>query len=296
MDRRKLNIMKKLLGTDLRLGPEKVHCLRVLGTGAHSTIYEARSDGGKTYALKRVPRAGRADDRFVIQALTEYQTLRHIDNPNVRAVYHLQKLRRLLSLREVRLLMEYCPGQTLQQAPPKTILSACGIYAQVANALGHVHQAGYVHADMKPSNIVVDESGNVKIIDFGQSCPIGTVKQRIQGTPDFIAPEQVARHPCSIQTDIFNFGASLYHSLTGRAGPVVLPQEGSIQLPGHHLPDPPEQHNPSVPPLLSRLVMDCIQLEPTNRPADMQEVISRLGIVLRKEIQATPRPSAQPAS
>lgn len=292
MFRRQLIRMKKILGTDFRLGPEKVYCLRVLGTGAHSTIYEARSASGKAYALKRVPRGSRADDRFVIQALTEYQTLRHIDHPNVRAVVHLQKIRRLLSLREVRLLMEYCPGQTLQQAPPKSVLAACGIYAQVANALHHVHQAGFVHADMKPNNIVVDEAGNVKIIDFGQSCPIGTVKQRIQGTPDFIAPEQVNRHPCDVRTDIFNFGASFYHSLTGRAGPVVLPKEGSIQLPGHHLPDPPEQHNPSVPPLLSRLVMDCIQLQPQQRPPDMQEVIARLGIVLRKEIQATaPSPS-----
>ena len=53
------------------------------------------------------------------------------------------------------------------------------------------------------------------MIDYGQSCRIGTIKERIQGTPDYIAPEQVARRPVSVATDVFNLGASLYWALTG---------------------------------------------------------------------------------
>ena len=64
-------------------------------------------------------------------------------------------------------------------------------------------------------------TGEVKVIDFGQSCRIGTVKERIQGTPDYIAPEQVARRPITSQTDVFNLGATLYWALTGQDIPTL---------------------------------------------------------------------------
>ena len=99
-----------------------------------------------------------------------------------------------------------------------------------------MHQMGYVHCDIKPNNILRNDKGEVKVIDFGQSCKIGTVKERIQGTPDYIAPEQVARRPITVQTDVFNLGATLYWALTGKAHPDALhgQQEGREQLPARH--------------------------------------------------------------
>jgi serine/threonine-protein kinase len=135
-----------------------------------------------------------------------------------------------------------------------------------------------VHCDIKPNNILRGEKGDVKIIDFGQSCRIGTVKERIQGTPDFIAPEQVARRPISIQTDVFNLGATLYWSLTGRHIPTLY----TVNKKGEHSflldsrIDTPQDLNPKVPPAVSNLAMDCIATRPQKRPADMDEVITRL--------------------
>jgi serine/threonine-protein kinase len=141
---------------------------------------------------------------------------------------------------------------------------------------------GIVHADTKPNNIMVCPEGNVKVIDLGQSCPVGTVKARIQGTPDFIAPEQVHRRPVDGRTDVFNFGATIYWTLTGRPIPTVLPKEGSLTLNNGQRITPPEQLNPQIPKPLGKLVTDCIEITPAQRPASMNEVLSRLSLISKQ--------------
>jgi serine/threonine-protein kinase len=119
----------------------------------------------------------------------------------------------------------------------------------------------------------------VKIIDLGQSCPIGTVKQRIQATPDFIAPEQVYRRPLDARTDVFNLAAALYWTLTGQAIPTVLPKKGGVQFVTDLAIVPPDEMNSQVPLPLSRLVTDCIRINPAHRPASMNDVVSRLDLI-----------------
>ena len=128
----------------------------------------------------------------------------------------------------------------------------------------------------------------MKIIDMGQSCPVGTIKERIQGTPDFIAPEQVHRRPLDGRTDAFNLGAALYWTLTGRAIPTALPRRGAVTLVSEMAVMRPEELNDEVTQPLSKLVMDCIEPMPDKRPASMNEVVSRLGLIahtLRKRQQ-----------
>ncbi|HPS53463.1 MAG TPA: protein kinase [Phycisphaerae bacterium] len=162
-------------------------------------------------------------------------------------------------------------------------MKRAAFFAQVANAMQAMNEAGFVHADMKPNNIIVDDNGNAKIIDLGQCCPIGTIKKRIQGTPDYIAPEQVRRFPLDARTDVYNFGASLYWTLTGKPIPTILAKPGSMTVPGQNaMATPPEKLNADVPPLLSRLILDCIRLQPVERPASMREVSMRLGLILQK--------------
>ena len=126
---------------------------------------------------------------------------------------------------------------------------------------------------------LADDGRTVKIIDLGQSCRVGIIKKRIQGTPDFIAPEQVHRQPLDSRTDVFNFGASLYWSLTGQAIPTVLPKKGEVTLKIDLIVTPPEQLNPNVPSGLSKLINDCIEVSPARRPQSMKEVRSRIEMV-----------------
>ncbi len=270
--------------------PKKVFYLpgynlvRILGHGAASTIWEVKCiETGRTFAVKRVCRASKSDQRFVDQIKNEYQIASKISHSNIRKVYNLRIVRRLFVVSEVHMLMEYCPGVSVADNRPTDILEACGIFAQVANAMQAMNEAGFVHADMKPNNIIVDDNGNAKIIDLGQCCPIGTIKKRIQGTPDYIAPEQVRRFPLDARTDVYNFGASLYWTLTGKPIPTILAKPGSMTVPGQNaMATPPEKLNADVPPLLSRLILDCIRLQPVERPASMREVSMRLGLILQK--------------
>jgi serine/threonine-protein kinase len=143
-----------------------------------------------------------------------------------------------------------------------------------------MHQKGFVHCDMKPNNILLSKAGSIKIIDLGQSCRIGTTKQRIQGTPDYIAPEQVKRKPLGPKTDIFNLGATMYWALTGHNVPTLIPKKDSFGLPIQQEFKPPHEIRDQLPMPVSKLVMDCVKEEPAERPPDMSTVVSRLDMIV----------------
>jgi serine/threonine-protein kinase len=152
-----------------------------------------------------------------------------------------------------------------------------------------MHQMGWAHCDIKPNNILRNDKGLVKVIDFGQACKIGTIKERIQGTPDYISPEQVARRPITVQTDVFNLGATIYWTLTGRTIPTLytVNKKGENSFLLDSKIDTPQQLNPRVPPALSNLVMECVSTNPRKRPVDLDAVLQRLELakhILHKEL------------
>ena len=153
-------------------------------------------------------------------------------------------------------------------------------------ALAHMHSRGFVHADMKPHNIVLRDDGSVKIIDLGQSCAVGTVKPRIQGTPDYIAPEQVHLRPITPKTDIYNLGATMYWTLTGAHIPTALPKHDSLvgSLDDHLIekPKPIRELRPDLPEMLADVIMHSVEVESDRRPASMDAVADRLELIAGK--------------
>jgi serine/threonine-protein kinase len=179
---------------------------------------------------------------------------------------------------------------------PSQMIDIVDTFIQAAQGLKAMHAMGYAHCDIKPNNILRNDHGLVKIIDFGQSCKIGTVKERIQGTPDYIAPEQVSRRPISVQTDVFNLGATLYWALLGRHIPTLytVNKKGENSFLLDTRIDSPQDLNPRVPPALSNLVMECISTRPAKRPSDMDQVITRLELakhILNKQANPSPEPN-----
>ena len=255
--------------------------LKRIGTGARSTIYLASDEeDGTKVALKRVMFERPEDSRIFEQVETEYKVSRRIDHPYVRKCYKLRKIRSMFRARELLLSMEYFEGRNLEDCPTLSLGDVLLVFRMVASGLNAMHQHGFVHCDIKPNNILINKSGSIKIIDLGQSCKIGTVKRRIQGTPDYIAPEQVKRKPLSLKTDIFNLGATMYWALTGKHAPTLIPKKSKFGLPITEPRRAPHELKKQLPTGISKLVMDCIEDDPAQRPPNMVTVVSRLDLMV----------------
>lgn len=276
-----------------------------LGDGARSAVYEVvHVATGKLYTLKRVTREAHEDDRFLQQAINEFTVSQRLNHPTLRKSLELFRTRRLLKLVQVRVLMEFVEGLSLDRRRPDRLDDLLRLFTQIAEGLGAMHQAGFLHTDIKPTNVIIGAEGSIKIIDFGQSCPIGHRKPRIQGTPDYIAPEQVERRSLTQQTDVFNLGATLYWALTGQTYPTLITRHGRSRgttTSSTKPPPSPIDLDPTMPPALSRLVMACCAYDRAVRPRDMVEVAGRLTALIpaaqRHATQAArenPEPSTAP--
>lgn len=268
--------------------------LERLGEGARSTIYLVQDPSTRQlFALKHVVRAESKDLRFIEQMEAEFEISKHFTHPNLRRCYDLKIIKTmLLKVNEAFMVMELVDGKPLDVKPPEELMDICDTFIQAAEGLKGMHQLGYAHCDIKPNNIMRNDQGKVKIIDYGQSCKIGTVKERIQGTPDFIAPEQVARKPISIQTDVFNLGATMYWVLTKKHIPTLytVNKKGENSFLLDTRIDSPQDLNPKVPTALSNLVLECVSTRQQKRPADMDAVIQRIELakhVLMKQSSPT---------
>ncbi len=257
--------------------------LERLGEGARSEIYAVSDPRTKQlYALKHVVRKNVKDLRFIEQVETEYEVSHQFVHPNLRKSYELRIIKSFMfKKQEAYLLMELVDGKTLDVRLPREMMQLADTFLQAAQGLMAMHALGYAHCDLKPNNILRSDSGHVKVIDFGQACRIGTIKQRIQGTPDYIAPEQVARKPISVQTDMYNWGATVYWALTGANTPTLY----TVKKAGEHsfLLDQtiasPIELNPTIPLALSNLVMECLSSRPSKRPAEMEQIIARMELI-----------------
>jgi serine/threonine-protein kinase len=256
--------------------------IELIGEGAGSLIYAvSHQESKQLYALKHVIRKKEKDIRFIEQLENEYNVGKRCNHENLRRVVDVQTKRTLLGrVTEAALVMELFDGQPLENRLPKELPKLLDIVIQTAKGIEAMHNAGFVHCDLKPINILVNQQGLVKVIDLGQACPIGTTKKRIQGTPDYISPEQVKLLPVSVRTDIFNLGATMYWALSGQKLPTLFTiQKSKNALLVDQFIAKPHELNPTVPENLSNFVMECVRTNPQKRPSDMTSVINRLEII-----------------
>lgn len=256
-----------------------------IGRGAASIIYLAQDQKSKQIvALKHVQKLSPKDQRFLDQAEMECKISAELNHEVIRKIHRVIKKGTLLKVRDLYLVMELVDGVSMERHPPETFEMAIDVFGKVARGLAHMHDRGFVHADMKPNNIIVSEGSKTKVIDLGQSCKIGTVKPRIQGTPDYIAPEQVHRRAITPQTDVYNLGATMYWILTRRNIPTALAKGdslmGSLDDNLIEKPKPAVEYNPRIPERLNALIMECVEIDPAARPKSMSVVADRLELIL----------------
>jgi serine/threonine-protein kinase len=252
-----------------------------LGSGAASELYAVQDAKTKqVWALKHVVLKTEKDARFIEQVEQEYAIGSKLDHPNVRGVSKISYVRKLFKKVEVGLLMELVDADPMDVRRPQTLTQAVDQFRQIARGLQHMHEKGFVHADMKPINAMVDETGHVKIIDLGQACAINTKKSRIQGTPGYIAPEQARREEIVAATDVYNLGATMHWVLVGLVIPTAVPPAGdgtvtTVDIERIKPPEHPSKRNPAIPQALGDLILDCVKVHIEDRPS-MTHVIQRL--------------------
>jgi serine/threonine-protein kinase len=264
--------------------------LGALGTGAGSVIYKAVSrQSGEAVAIKWVPRRSRADDRYIRQVENEWQVCSRLSHPGVVGVRELVRRRDLFWLRGCALVMEYVDGRPLATLEGLPLTSLLEYFIQTAGALEHIHGQGYAHYDLKPHNILVRRDGLfVKLVDFGIAAPLGSRRERVQGTVNFIAPEQTEPGTVDKRTDIFNLGATMYRMLTTHSLPTTfLSARGTSPQPAQLLWASITKINPEVPKPLADLVLECTRRPIQERPASAAEVMRRLEAI-RRELSPAP--------
>jgi serine/threonine-protein kinase len=258
----------------------KYRVVKPLGNGAGSTILEIsdKTGGGKRYALKIVKRQGPDDDIYVAQAKTEYAVAQKLKHPAIVKIYDCRQRRSWFKVSGVELLMEYVEGKTLDEIEAPEMGQLVLIFCQVASALTHMHRRGVFHGDLKPSNIMLSKNSQVKLIDFGTAWIRGEEKNRVQGTPQFMAPEQANERVVDQRTDIYNFGATLYRMFTGRFAQAGVPKTGEG---GVRKLVAPIQINPKLPGTLNETILACLDVSPERRPAGMFEIHQQLSAVAK---------------
>jgi serine/threonine protein kinase len=253
-----------------------------LGTGAHSTILHVRRlADGKSYALKVVPLDEPEDQKYLEQAEHEFQVAQMLNHPNLLKVFAVEKVKDwLFRVRKAHVLAEYVNGKTLDTCPRLTIPRLAQVFKCIADGMVHMHRRQVCHGDLKPNNVLLSRSGEVKIIDFGLARIKGEGTSRVQGTPEYMAPEQVKHKLINERTDIYNFGATMYRLVSWKLPQAVVSEEdGGVVLDAKmwaHLFKPVEDVNPRTPPALAELINRCLSYDALKRPERMSEVQNAL--------------------
>jgi serine/threonine-protein kinase len=252
----------------------------VLGNGAGSTILQIsdKTAGGKRYALKVVKRQDADDDVYIAQAKVEFDVSRRLNHESIVKIYDMRVRRSWFRVSGVELLMEYIDGKTLDEIEAPALGQLVLIFNQVASALAHMHRRGVYHGDLKPSNIMLSTTGRVKLIDFGTAWIKGEEKNRVQGTPQYMAPEQASERIVDERTDLYNLGATMYRMFTGRYAQQGIPKAGESNT---RRITPPIQVLPSIPGTLNETILACLEVNPDRRPAGVFEVKNQLAAVAK---------------
>ena len=257
----------------------KYRVVNELGEGAGSKIFliSDKTAGGKRYALKIIRKQEPEDDVYIEQAKTEFEASQKLNHPVIAKIFDFRQRKSWFKVTGCELLMEYVDGKSLDEVEAPELGQLVLIFCQVSSALAHMHRRGVFHGDLKPHNIMLSKGGQVKLIDFGTAWIRGQDKNRIQGTPQFMAPEQAVEKVVDEKTDIYNLGATMYRMFTGRFVQQTIPKPGDERKV-----TVPNKINPRIPADLNILIVACLQSDREKRPAGMFELRDQLSKIAKQ--------------
>ena len=255
----------------------KITVLGPLGSGAHSNILHVRrADDDREYALKLVPIDSKDDLKYLEQAKHEFRVGQMLNHPNLVKVYAFETESGWFSgPKKAKLLLEYVPGRTMDKLPLQRMPKLVRMFERIADGLTHMHKQGVYHADMKPNNLIYERGTRVKVIDYGLAWVKGEPKDRVQGTPEYMAPETVSHKLINERTDIYNLGATMYRLVTLQNPPCWVTAGDGLPMTAKVFREQLKAvkvANPMVPEGLADLIHQCLDPNANKRPERMSTV------------------------
>ena len=264
-----------------RLVDGRYRVLHHIADGGMGSVYAATDERLDRQVALKVMRSDLARDAsFVERFRREARSAARLSHPNVVGVYDQGQDEDL-----VFLAMEYVDGQTLRsllaQQGALAPRDALRLSRQVLAALGAAHQAGLVHRDVKPENVLLDARGEVKVADFGLARAVTavtttTVGATVLGTVSYLAPEQVEHGTADARSDVYAAGLLLFEMLTGAR---AVDGDTPIQVAYRHVHGEipaPSSLRPRLDPALDGLVASATRRDPAERPADAEAFLQEL--------------------
>jgi serine/threonine-protein kinase len=256
--------------------------LSVLGAGGMGVVYKARDrELDDLVALKMLKRELWGDRNQLERLKSELKLARKITHPNVLRTHDFGDIDGIPYIS-----MEYVRGVTLRylldQSGRLPYSAGLRLAKQLCAGLGAAHAVGVMHRDIKPENLILEPTGNAKLMDFGIARPIHRLEAGqteagwIVGTPLYLSPEQLQGHEIDTRADIYSTGVVLYEMFTG-ALPFNAPNAVEIML--KHLREPPPplaSHWPEIPPRLEAIVQRCLAKEPDARFRSVDDLLHDL--------------------
>ncbi len=277
--------------------PEKIGRFAIemqLGRGGYGCVYKAvDTQLGRVVAIK-VPRWDRPlrpneFERF----LNEGRALAKVFHPSIVSVFDVGQTESGLPY----VVMEFVDGQSLRdliRLEPLELRESLELLRQIGEALQVAHSFSLVHRDLKPGNIIVSTTNQIKLVDFGLALHDdlcwSDLSPAVEGTLPYMAPEQIRgeNHRIDGQTDIWSFGVIMYRLITGKMPFRAQDRADLARQIGYRQPTPPRQLNAGVPLELQRICLRCLAKRLVDRYPSMADVLDELKAAKREIFDLPP--------
>jgi serine/threonine protein kinase len=248
----------------------------LIGRGGWSLVYKGiHTSLNMPVAIKMLKHDMAMNAEFAEKFQNEARVVALLNHDNIVKVYDIEEL-----YRTVFIIMEYLEGvpldRILDATPRLPTFKVLDVLLQVCNGLSYAHEQGIVHQDIKPGNVFIQSDGRAKIVDFGLSCPPGTVDCGLPGTVYYMSPEQIQGKSIDERTDIYSLGIMAYEMTTGQR---PYPEDDLSKLMELHviedIPDP-RILVPDLPDELHYFIKRATRRDPAARFKSTWEIIRDL--------------------